>query len=171
MIRGSRLLAAVLVVAALVAGGLWLNGARTYDSVEAGSFFDPGAKRFGPGRRTHVGLTLKNSGGRSVKITRVGELGGRLLVETGAKMAVGDYAGRTPREVVAFDDFQLEPDRERYVELEYRMAGCVEWEAGTSVRITDVPVRYRTLVFERTERIRLQTPVEIRRSERARCRR
>jgi hypothetical protein len=183
MIRGRTLLAVVLGAAALVAAALWLNGARTYDGVEAGSLFVGGGdghfvkggrvylERFEPGRRTHVGLTLRNDGDRAVKIIDVGRLGGRMLVETGAKMSLREFTGRTLRYLVAFDEFELKPHHERYVEVEYRMVGCLEWEPGTFVRIRDVPVRYRTVAFERTEDIRLRSAVEIRRGEQARCRR
>jgi hypothetical protein len=191
MIRGRRRLPAVvaggLVIAALVWGAIWLNGARTYDRLESGSTFSGGPdgrivenfegddifrKRFRPGAETYFGLKIRNGGDRDVKVVRVGEPGGLELVETGARMATREQPG-TPdqRDVVAFDPFELRAGHERFVQLDYRMGGCVEWEPGTVHRVSAVPVRYRTAFFERTTRIALETPVEFVRGRQARCRR
>jgi hypothetical protein len=189
MIRGRRRLAGVfagvLVVAALVWGGISLNGARTYAGLEAGSSFSGGhdgrfaetfdgneifRKPFRAGARTYFGLKVRNGGDRDVKILSVGERGGLELVETGTRMALREQGG-TPKQqdVVAFDPFELKAGHERYVQLHYRMWGCTAWEPGTSHTVSSVPVRYRTAFFERTKRIGLETPVEIVRGQRDRC--
>jgi hypothetical protein len=191
MIRGRRRLPAVfaglLVIAALIWGGIWLNGARTYDALEAGSTFSGGPdgnfaqnfegedifrKPFRPGAKTYFGVKILNGGDRDVKILSVGERDGLELVETGARMALREQRG-TPeqKDVVAFAPFELKAGHERYVQLHYRMGGCVEWEPGTSHTVSSVPVRYRTAFFERTKHVDLREPVEIVRGQRDRCRR
>jgi hypothetical protein len=161
-----------LAAAAIVLAALWLNGARTYDQVGAGSFERGGGRKpFTPGGRIRLGFKIRNDGDRKLKVLRIGgEPGAPELFQTVVRMSLREEDG-PPREVVAFEPFELAGGHERYVELQLRMGGCVGFVPGTSVDVDSAAVRYRTLFFERTTDVRLFTPLEIARGKRTRCRR
>jgi hypothetical protein len=161
-----------LAAAAIVLAALWLNGARTYDDVGPGSFARGGGKKpFSPGGRIRLGFKIRNDGDRKVKVLKVGgDPGDPELFQTGVRMSLREEDG-PPRQVVAFEPFELAGGHERYVELQLRMGGCVGFAPGTSVDVDSAAVRYRTLFFERTTDVPLFQPLVVSRGKRARCRR
>jgi hypothetical protein len=163
---------AALALAAIVVAVLWLNGARTYDQVGAGSFERGGGRKpFTPGGRIRLGFKIRNDGDRKLKVLRIGgEPGDPELFQAGVRMSLGEEDG-PPRQVVAFEPFELAGGHERYVELQLRMGACVGFAPGTSVDVRSAAVRYRTLLFERTTDVRLFQPLVVSRGQRTRCRR
>jgi hypothetical protein len=162
----SRAAFGIALAAALVAGLLWLNGARTYDEVGAGSGSTGGGRKlFRDGDRVHLGTHVRNDGGRSVKIVEVA--GGDVDVLKLSRVSMEPREGAGNSRLVPFSEFELEPGHERFVRADFRIRSCRNYENhGTTVAVDSLPVRYRTVFFERDADIRLGSPLVLAREGR-----
>jgi hypothetical protein len=158
---------AIALFAALVAGLVWLNGARTYGDVRQGATsFSDGRLVFRDGRRVRLGTSVLNNGGRSIEVVAVGRE--RRVNLAPLRVSMAREEGQ-PRSVglVPFRKFELEPGHQRYVEGLYRVYSCRDYELGSTLSHAGLDVRYKTLLFEHSAELPVRPPLTLVR--RGRC--
>lgn len=175
LVRGTlKLLVALAVLAALVYVIVFVIGAQyTFDDVRRGSpQVGPRVSGSGDERTFTVGLSLANRGDRSVKIKKVGGIEGNALSRVRARMAPADKkarrrGGRPSGRLKKFEEFELEPGRQREVVLTARFR-CSEIGASEEILIDAIEVQYKVGLFEKDKDIALNRRVDIGR-KRAGC--
>jgi hypothetical protein len=168
--------AVVIVAAALIGGRAWVRG---QDYLRLGSSFrppatshpappDPGDGKavalvpYRDGAPVSYGLKVRNDGPLSVKVTEVAtEKPGESLSmfrTVGVKMAAREQPGAGAS--VPFRPFTLEPDHERYVEVEGVFGNCEHYAPGSAEFIDSQPVRFDVLKQSLTENVELPSRIE-----------
>lgn len=179
----------VLVAAVLVGGRAWVRG---QDYLEAGGLSrlpqgarvtnaqavppsDPDSVAVVPyrdGAQVVYGLSLRNDGPLSVKVTEVarGEAPGdssSLFRPTGTLMSERENLQARPR--APFRPFTLEPGHERYVEIVGMLGDCEYYEPGSAEVIDRQRVRFEVLGQSLIADVRLPARIEWRYGDGARC--
>jgi len=171
-------LAAVLLVAAALAGLAWVLPVVTYDAVEEGSFSSEGPDgrsvqagpfgeyvsiRYRAGMTTSVDVSIANNGDRDVEITSLGDRRGLSGVRPrGVRIGEANSSG-PPRSYVPFREFDLPAGQARGVRLLYRTGPCSALPKDSSVTFEGLRIGWRTGFVEREKTIELRSPVEFRR--------
>jgi len=171
-------LAAVLLVAAALAGLAWVLPVVTYDAVEEGSFSSEGPDgrsvqagpfgeyvsiRYRAGMTTSVDVSIANNGDRDVEITSLGDRRGLSGVRPrGVRIGEANSSG-PPRSYVPFREFDLPAGQARGVRLLYRTGACSALSKDSSVTFEGLRIGWRTGFVEREKTIELRSPVEFRR--------
>ena len=151
-----RLIFAVVVLAVLAVGVFWVLPAARYDDLEAGSLqWSAPHGKYVFGQLTPLGVSVRNSGSRDVRITRVGE-------EPGTRMSPNEFQSE---HMLPFAAFTLHPGQERYLVINVRLPPCRDFAAGTSAVIGTFPVRSHVLVFNHQQDIALGAPVKFARGK------
>jgi len=171
-------LGAVLFLAAVLAGLVWVLPVITYDAVEEGAFSSAGPDgrsveagpfgeyvsiRYRAGTTTSVVVSVANNGDRDVRVTSLGDdrgLGG--VRPRGVRIGEAN-SSRPPRRYVPFREFDLPAGQARGVRLLYRTGACSALRRNSSVTFEGLHMRWRTGFVEREKTIELRSPIEFRR--------
>jgi hypothetical protein len=181
--------ALVLVLGLLIGGRAWVRGQEyvTHGStsrvpVQARVVEDDNAAPDEPqeiaivpyrdGARVVYGLALRNDGPLSVEVEEVAPLERRdesffLFRTTAVRMGETSQPGTDAP--LPFRPFTLEPDQERYIEIEGVLEDCEYHAPGSSTLISAQFVRFEVLRQSLEAEVVLPTTIEFRFARRAQC--
>jgi hypothetical protein len=180
-------IAVVVIAAALIGARAWVRG---QDYVELGNSArvpspsheetvdTPDGQRrvavvpYRDGARAVYGLSIRNDGPLSVKVTEVvkperADESVFMFRPVGVRMANRD--GVETRAGVPFRPFTLEKDHQRYVEVVGQLGDCEHYGPGSSEILDSQPVKFKVLGQTLSEDIELPTRIEIRYSRATKC--
>jgi hypothetical protein len=117
--------------------------------------------RVNPGASFRYDVTITNEGSFLVTITEIGIPQGGQISRRAVAVAFDHYPGGTPRALVLFSPFRLEPDADAFIEMEVRVGDDACLDRDGYMVWSSEPVTYKILGITRHSDVNTGTEIRV----------